>query len=148
MKATFGAGCFWGVEEAFKKYGKTTVGYMGGSVTFPSYDLVCTDTTGHAEVLQISYDPKKVSYKKLLSVFWKVHNPTQKNRQGWDVGKQYRSVIFFHNEEQHKEALASLIKEQKKYKKKIVTEIVAAEKFYPAEDYHQRYLEKKGLNMC
>ena len=144
-KATFGAGCFWGVEAAFrlvKGVKDTAVGFMGGRVKNPSYWMVCTKLTGHAEVVQVEYDPKKVSYEKLLDVFWNVHNPTTKNRQGWNVGNEYRSVIFFHDEKQKKAALESINKVQKSLKSKIVTEIKKAPDFYKAEEYHQKYLEK------
>jgi peptide-methionine (S)-S-oxide reductase len=149
-KATFGAGCFWGVEEAFRKIKgieKTTVGYMGGALKNPTYEDVCTDKTGHAEVVQVKYDPKKLSYEKLLEIFWEIHDPTQLNRQGPDFGTQYRSVIFYHDENQRKIAEISkdkLVKSQK-YSKPIVTEITEAGDFYKAEEYHQRYLQKKGL---
>ncbi|MDH7517528.1 MAG: peptide-methionine (S)-S-oxide reductase MsrA [Candidatus Thermoplasmatota archaeon] len=152
-KATFGAGCFWGVEEAFRKIKgveKTTVGYMGGTLKNPTYEDVCTDKTGHAEVVQIEFDPKKVSYEELLEIFWSIHDPTQLNRQGPDFGTQYRSVIFCHNERQKKIAEASKDKlaKSKKYSKPIVTEITQAGEFYKAEEYHQRYLQKKGLSGC
>ena len=152
-KATLGAGCFWHVEAEFRKINgvkNTAVGYEGGNFENPSYENVCTDNTGHAEVIEIEFDPKKVSYDKLLEVFWNLHDPTTLNRQGPDVGTQYRSVIFYHNEKQKKMALASKEKLQKsKYKdRNVVTEIVPAKKFYKAEGYHQRYLEKKGLFTC
>ena len=149
--ATFAAGCFWHVEEAFrtlKGVKKTTVGYIGGKMKNPTYDAVCSDETGHAEALEVEYDEKQISYKELLKEFWKCHNPTQKNKQGPDVGTQYRSAIFYHNEEQKKEAEQSLKEEQKKYDEKIATEIVKAGTFYPAEDYHQKYLMKRGLKTC
>ncbi len=149
--ATFAAGCFWHVEEAFrtlKGVTKTTVGYMGGKMKNPTYEQVCTDETGHAEVCQVEYDEKQISFKELLNAFWKCHNPTQKNRQGPDVGTQYRSAIFYHNEQQKKEAEQSLKEEQKKYEEKIATEIVKAGTFYSAEDYHQKYLMKRGLKTC
>lgn len=149
--ATFGAGCFWHVEEAFrtlKGVTKTTVGYMGGTMKNPTYEAVCSNETGHAEVCQVEYDEKKISFKELLKTFWNCHNPTQKNRQGPDVGTQYRSAIFYHSEKQKKEAEQSLKEEQKKYGKKIVTEIAKAGTFYPAEDYHQKYLMKRGLKTC
>ncbi len=149
--ATFGAGCFWHVEEAFrtlKGVTKTTVGYMGGTMKNPTYEQVCTDETGHAEVCQVEYDEKQISFKELLKAFWGCHNPTQKNRQGPDVGTQYRSAIFYHNEQQKKEAEQSLKEEQKKYEEKIATEIVKAGTFYSAEDYHQKYLMKRGLKTC
>ncbi|MDH7507612.1 MAG: peptide-methionine (S)-S-oxide reductase MsrA [Candidatus Thermoplasmatota archaeon] len=152
-KATFGAGCFWGVEEAFRKIKgvkKTTVGYMGGSFKNPTYEDVCTDKTGHAEVVQIEYDPKEISYEKLLEIFWSIHNPTQLNRQGPDYGTQYRSIIFYHNEKQKKLAELSKNKiiESNKYSKPVFTEIKKASEFYIAEEYHQHYLQKKGLTGC
>ena len=152
-KATFGAGCFWGVEAAFRQIkgvATTQVGYMGGKMKSPSYEDVCTDETGHAEVVEITYDPKRVSYEKLLDVFWQNHDPTQLNRQGPDVGTQYRTVIFYHTPEQKKAAIASKEKLEKsgKYNKPIMTEIVPASAFYKAEEYHQQYLEKRGLSTC
>jgi len=151
--ATFGAGCFWGVEATFREIEgvrATTVGYEGGSVENPTYRQVCTDTTGHAEVVQVDYDPNLVSYRELLDVFWEGHDPTTLNRQGPDVGKQYRSVIFFHSPEQQGEAKASLQARETSgvHKRPIVTQIVPAETFYPAEDYHQQYLAKRGLRSC
>ncbi len=146
-KATFGAGCFWHVEAAFQKILgviQTSVGYMGGPLKNPNYRQVCTDITGHAEVVQIQYDPKKISYEELLEIFWKIHDPTQLNRQGPNIGTQYRSVIFYYTEEQKKKALKSREKHQKKYKNKIVTEINPALEFWRAEDYHQKYFEKHG----
>jgi len=148
MKATFGAGCFWGVEEAFRKLGDTEVGYSGGDTKHPSYWDVATRLTGHAEVVQITFDEKKISYKEVLKLFWKVHDPTQKNRQGPDVGSEYRSIIFYRNAKQKKEAEESLQEEQKKYDKPIVTEIVPFEEFYHAEEYHQKYLMKRNLKTC
>lgn len=152
-KATFGAGCFWGVEAAFRQIKgvvATTVGYEGGTFANPTYRDVCTDRTGHAEAVQVEYDPARVSYNDLLNVFWENHNPTTLNRQGPDVGTQYRSVIFYNSPEQQKEAIAS--KEQLqasgKYRRPIVTEIVPVSTFYRAEDYHQQYLEKRGLSSC
>ena len=152
-KATFGAGCFWGVEAAFRQIKgvvATTVGYEGGTFANPTYRDVCTDRTGHAEAVQVEYDPARVSYNDLLNVFWENHNPTTLNRQGPDVGTQYRSVIFYNSPEQQKEAIAS--KEQLqasgKYRRPIVTEVVPASTFYRAEDYHQQYLEKRGLSSC
>jgi len=147
MKATFAAGCFWGVEASFmnlKGVESTTVGYMGGKTENPSYEEVCTDKTGHAEVVQIEYNPDVISYKELLDVFWNIHDPTQKNKQGPDIGTQYRSVIFYHNEKQKKTAseLKEKIQKSNKYKKNIETEIKPAEKFYRAEEYHQKYFEK------
>ena len=152
-KATFGAGCFWGIEETFRKIKgvkETSVGFMGGSMENPSYKDVCTDTTGHAEVVQIKFNPSEISYDELLDVFWNCHNPTTSNRQGHDIGTQYRSVIFYHDEKQRLLAFESKQKLEKseKYEKDIVTEIVPASNFYRAEDYHQRYLMKRGLNKC
>ena len=144
--ATFGAGCFWGVEAAYQKINgviKTIVGYMGGTTKNPSYEDVCTDKTGHAEVVQVQFDNKIVKYEELLDVFWKIHDPTQLNRQGFDIGTQYRSVIFYHNEKQKILAEKSKNK-QEKSKKQIVTEIVPAKEFYKAEEYHQNYLKKQG----
>ena len=151
--ATFGAGCFWGIEFTFQKIKgvlKTTVGYMGGNKKNPTYEDVCTDKTGHAEVVQIQFDKKIVTYEKLLDVFWEIHDPTQLNRQGPDLGAQYRSVIFFHNKDQKKLAEISKNKQEKsgKYKKPIVTEILPAEEFYKAEEYHQNYLKKHGGSSC
>ena len=151
--ATFGAGCFWGIEETFRKIKgvkETSVGFMGGSMENPSYKDVCTDTTGHAEVVQIKFNPSEISYDELLDVFWNCHNPTTSNRQGHDIGTQYRSVIFYHDEKQRLLAFESKQKLEKseKYEKDIVTEIVPASNFYRAEDYHQRYLMKRGLNKC
>ena len=150
MKATFGAGCFWHVEALFRKVKgvkSTAVGYLGGSLKDPTYEDVCSGHTGHAEVVQIDYDPEVVSYDDLLTVFWNNHDATTLNRQGPDVGEQYRSAIFFHNAEQ--EATAKISKEKiqslDKFKgRKIVTEIVQASQFYKAEDYHQQYFEKCG----
>lgn len=151
-KATFGAGCFWGVEETFRQLKgvvSTAVGYEGGTMDHPTYRDVCTDETGHAEVVQVTYDPKVISYSKLLEVFWNSHNPTSLNRQGPDIGTQYRSVIFFHSSEQEKTARISKDNLQKKgYQSPIVTQIVPAETFWIAEDYHQQYLAKRGLSHC
>lgn len=151
--ATFGAGCFWGVEETFRATSgvvNTAVGYMGGTLTQPTYEDVCTDRTGHAEVVQIEFDPSVVDYQQLLDIFWSNHNPTTIDRQGPDVGSQYRSVIFFHSPEQ--EALAQQSKQQLdasgKFPSPIVTEIIPAETFWKAEDYHQQYLAKRGLSTC
>lgn len=152
-KATFGAGCFWGVEETFrgtKGVTNTAVGYEGGTYQNPTYRDVCTDQTGHAEVVEVEYDPEQVSYDQLLQVFWENHNPTTLNRQGPDVGTQYRSVIFYHTPEQQKEAEASKERMQSsdRYKRPIVTQVVPATPFYRAEEYHQRYLAKRGLSHC
>lgn len=153
-KATFGAGCFWGVEASFQNIdgvASTTVGYMGGDFKNPTYEDVCTDKTGHAEVVHITYDPSIISYEKLLDIFWDIHNPTQRNRQGPDHGTQYRSVVFYHTDQQKKIAEQSKTKleESKKYKRKpIVTEITPAKEFYPAEEYHQKYVEKHGGVSC
>ncbi|MBI2664292.1 peptide-methionine (S)-S-oxide reductase MsrA [Candidatus Woesearchaeota archaeon] len=149
--ATFAAGCFWHVEAAFRKVKgvvSTRVGYTGGSYENPGYRDVCSGKTGHAEAVEVAFDPKKVSYDELLKVFWSSLDPTQLNRQGPDAGSQYRSAIFYHNAAQKKAAAASLDDEQKKYKAKIVTEIRKAEKFFEAEEYHQQYLEKRGLATC
>lgn len=149
--AMFGAGCFWGVEEAFRTLKgvlKTSVGYAGGKLKNPSYEQVCTDRTGHAEVVQVEYDPTIINYDQLLETFWKCHDPTTPNRQGPDVGTQYRSAIFYYTEEQEKQALASKQKISKKYKNPIVTEIERAGTFYPAEEYHQKYLMKRGAKIC
>jgi peptide-methionine (S)-S-oxide reductase len=151
--ATFGAGCFWGVEAAFRQVEgvvSTAVGYMGGTLKNPTYKDVCTDRTGHAEVVEVEYDPSKVSYDELLNVFWANHDPTTLNRQGPDVGTQYRSVIFFHTPQQEAAAKASKERLQAsgQYKRPVVTEIVPAADFWRAEEYHQQYLEKRGLAHC
>ncbi|MDO8480787.1 MAG: peptide-methionine (S)-S-oxide reductase MsrA [Nanoarchaeota archaeon] len=152
-KATFGGGCFWGVEAAFRKIKgvtSTRVGYMGGQLENPSYEDVCTDSTGHAEVVEVTFDPAALKYEMLLETFWSVHDPTQVDKQGPDFGTQYRSVVFFHSKKQ--EELVKKSKEEleklKRFKKPIATEIVQARTFYCAEDYHQQYLEKKGLASC
>jgi peptide-methionine (S)-S-oxide reductase len=152
-KATFGAGCFWGVEVAFRRVKgvlSTSVGYMGGTVENPTYEDVCTDRTGHAEVVAVEYDPAQVSYKELLEVFWQIHDPRQLNRQGPDVGSQYRSVIFHHDAEQEAAARASkdALQESRTGAGEVVTEIVPASTFYRAEEYHQQYLEKRGRRSC
>ena len=150
-KATFGAGCFWGVEAAFRQLDgvtKTEVGYEGGTLENPTYEDVCSHTTGHAEVVEVTYDPERVSYEQLLEVFWNKHNPTQKNRQGWDIGDQYRSVVFVHDEEQREAAERSKEREQVRYRKPIVTLVEPAPTFYEAEERHQRYLEKHGRSTC
>jgi peptide-methionine (S)-S-oxide reductase len=152
-KATFGAGCFWGVEATFRKIqgvSATAVGYCGGKLENPTYEQVCTDRTGHAEVVEVEYDPGQVSYEQLLEVFWSNHNPTTLNRQGPDHGTQYRSAIFYHTPEQQETAEISKEKLEKsgKLARPIVTEITPASKFYRAEEYHQQYLEKRGLAHC
>jgi peptide-methionine (S)-S-oxide reductase len=150
-KATLGAGCFWGVEAAFRRLAgvkETQVGYMGGKLKNPSYKDVCTDSTGHAEVLGVTFDPEVISYPDILEMFWDNHNPTTLNRQGPDVGTQYRSAIFYHSPEQEAEAKASRDAAQKRFPKPIVTEIVPATEFWRAEEYHQQYLEKRGLSQC
>ena len=150
-KATFGAGCFWGVEAAFRQLEgvtKTEVGYEGGRLANPSYADVCSHTTGHAEVVEVTYDPERISYEELLDVFWRKHDPTQLNRQGWDIGDQYRSAVFFHDEEQRAAAEASKAREQPNWRRPIVTVIEPAQTFWPAEDYHQQYLEKRGRATC
>jgi len=150
-KATFGAGCFWGVEAAFRQLEGVTgtrVGYTGGTLDNPTYEDVCSHTTGHAEVVEVTYDPERVSYEQLLDVFWAKHDPTQLNRQGWDVGDQYRSVVFVHDQEQQEAALQSKAREQANLSAPIVTQIEPAETFYEAEDYHQQYLEKRGRSTC
>jgi peptide-methionine (S)-S-oxide reductase len=152
-KATFGAGCFWGVEELFRTtpgVTATSVGYMGGTMAHPTYEDVCTDTTGHAEVVQLEYDPGQISYQQLLKLFFENHNPTTLHRQGPDVGSQYRSVIFFHSTDQQRLAkeYLSFLETQKTYSRPIVTEVVNAQEFYPAEEYHQQYLKKRGMSHC
>ena len=152
-KATFGAGCFWGVEEAFRQLKGVTsaaVGYEGGTKIAPTYQDVCTDRTGHAEVVEVDFDPKMISYETLLDAFWELHDPTTLNRQGPDHGTQYRSVIFFHSDEQERIAKASKEKLSKSgnYKNPIVTQIVPAQTFWRAEEYHQQYLAKRGLGSC
>lgn len=152
-RATFAAGCFWGVEETFSHVPgviSTRVGYIGGHTENPTYHQVCGDTTGHAEAVEVTYDPSIVSYEKLLAAFWQCHNPTLINRQGPDVGSQYRSVIFYHDDEQKQLAQAAkqALIDAKKYSKPIATEIIPASTFYPAEEYHQKYLKKQGLSNC
>jgi peptide-methionine (S)-S-oxide reductase len=151
--ATFGAGCFWGVEETFRQLPgvkSTAVGYLGGTLENPTYEDVCTGRTGHAEVVQLTYDPDEVTYEKLLDVFWTSHNPTTKNRQGWDIGTQYRSAIFFHTPKQESIARQSKAAQQPHglFRKEVVTEITPASVFYPAEEYHQQYLSKRGAAAC
>jgi peptide-methionine (S)-S-oxide reductase len=150
-KATFAAGCFWGVEATFRAIpgvSDARVGYTGGHLDKPTYKDVCTDRTGHAEAIEVTFDPARVSYEKLLKVFWENHNPTTLNRQGPDWGSQYRSAIFYHSPEQAAAARASMEEAQAKHKNPIVTQIVPAVKFWDAEEYHQRYLEKRGLASC
>jgi peptide-methionine (S)-S-oxide reductase len=152
-KATFAAGCFWGVEEQFRQLDgvlNTTVGYEGGHTENPSYKDVCTDSTGHAEVVQVEYDPAKVSYQRLAEVFFASHDPTQVNRQGPDYGTQYRSAVFVHTPEQGKivSELKSALESSGKFRKPIATEIVPAQTFWPAEEYHQKYLAKRGVSHC
>ncbi|MDQ4016582.1 MAG: peptide-methionine (S)-S-oxide reductase MsrA [Thermoproteota archaeon] len=151
--ATFAAGCFWGVEESFRKIKgvkSTMVGYTGGRWENPTYNDVCADLTGHAEAIQLQYDPQEVSYEDLLEVFWSIHNPTTKNRQGFDYGIQYRSVIFYHTPDQELSARRSIEELEKsgRFRNRIVTEIVPAATFYKAEEYHQKYYEKKGGGSC
>jgi peptide-methionine (S)-S-oxide reductase len=152
-RASFAAGCFWGVEAAFRQVQgvlETAVGYSGGRTENPTYETVCSGRTGHAETVEVEYDPAKVKYEQLLDVFWENHDPTTLNRQGPDVGEQYRSVIFFQTPEQEAAAIASRDKRERsgRYKRPIVTEIKPASTFYRAEEYHQRYLEKHGLAHC
>lgn len=151
--ATFGAGCFWGVEVTFRNVRgvkDALVGYLGGTLANPTYKDVCTGRTGHAEVVQVEYDPAEATYAKLLDVFWGNHDPTTLNRQGPDVGAQYRSAIFYHTPEQKRlaEESKASVEAAGKFRRPIVTEITEASTFYPAEDYHQRYLEKRGLASC
>ena len=152
-KATFAAGCFWGVESNFRRLPgviSATSGYIGGHTQDPTYQDVCTDRTGHAEAVEVEFDPAKISYDQLLDAFWSLHDPTTPNRQGPDVGSQYRSAIFYYDAEQEKAAIASRERAQKsgRFRRPIVTEIVAAPQFYPAEEYHQRYYEKHNLRGC
>jgi len=152
-KATFGAGCFWGVEEEFRKIPgvlDAAVGYAGGTMDNPTYRDVCTDRTGHAEVVEVDFDPSVVSYDRLLDVFWNAHDPTQVNRQGPDVGTQYRSVIFTHSPDQESAARASRdrLDQSGRFRRPIATQIEPAPKFWRAEDYHQQYLAKRGLGSC
>jgi peptide-methionine (S)-S-oxide reductase len=149
--ATFAAGCFWGVEDAFRRVPgviDALSGYSGGHVDNPTYRQVCSHTTGHAESVEVTFDPQRVGYDRLLDVFWQIHDPTQLNRQGPDVGDQYRSAIFTDGAEQERAALASRDLEQQKYSRKIVTQILPAPRFWPAEEYHQRYFEKNGGGAC
>jgi peptide-methionine (S)-S-oxide reductase len=152
-KATFGAGCFWGVEAAFRQINgvtATAVGYAGGTLENPTYRDVCSGRTGHAEVVEVEFDPDVVSYDELLNVFWENHDPTTLNRQGPDVGEQYRSAIFYHTPEQESAARASkeALEQSGKYRRPVVTEIIPAPTFYRAEDYHQQYFEKRGISHC
>jgi peptide-methionine (S)-S-oxide reductase len=151
--ATFGAGCFWGIEAAFRRLPgvlDAAVGYSGGRTENPTYQDVCTDTTGHAEVVQVTFDPEKLSYEQLLDAFWTIHDPTQVNRQGPDYGKQYRTAIFFHSPEQEATAKKSkqALDASGKLRRPVATEITAAGPFWRAEEYHQRYLEKRGAASC
>jgi peptide-methionine (S)-S-oxide reductase len=151
QKATFAAGCFWGVEAAFRQVPgvrATRVGYTGGTSERPSYEEVCTGRTGHAEAVEVEFDPERVTYETLLDIFWNEHDPTTPNRQGPDVGTQYRSAVFFHSPDQETAARASRDRAQSRHRKEIVTEITPATEFWPAEEYHQRYLEKRGLATC
>ena len=152
-KATFAAGCFWGVEDAFRQVKgvtSTTVGYIGGTTKNPTYKEVCTDRTGHAEAVEVEFDPNQVSYRELLALFFQSHDPTTLNRQGPDFGTQYRSAIFFHDTEQEKESREAKAALEKAgiFKRPIVTQIVPAPEFYRAEDYHQQYFEKQGIRSC
>jgi len=150
-KATFGAGCFWGVEAAFRRLDGVTateVGYAGGATANPTYEQVCSHSTGHAEVVEVTFDPDRIPYEQLLAVFFAEHDPTQLNRQGPDIGDQYRSVVFVHDAAQRAAAEASRDRVQERLSKPVVTQIEDAPPFWPAEDYHQRYLEKRGLASC
>ena len=152
-KATFGAGCFWGVEAEFRRIAGVTgtaVGYEGGTMQNPTYEDVCTDRTGHAEVVQVEYDPEQVSYDRLLEVFFNSHDPTQHNRQGPDVGSQYRSAVFYHTPEQKAaaEAAKARLEQSGQFRRPIATQVVPATDFYQAEEYHQQYLEKRGQGSC
>src|SRR5438093_1783289 len=152
QKATFGAGCFWGVEAEFRQLPKgvvsTAVGYEGGTMKNPTYRDVCTDRTGHAEAVEVEYNPEEISYEELLEVFWENHDPTTLNRQGPDVGKQYRSAVFYHTPQQHEAAIASKeqLEREGRFHRPIVTQIVPAMTFYEPEEYHQPYLEKRALS--
>jgi peptide-methionine (S)-S-oxide reductase len=151
QRATFAAGCFWGVEASFREMEgvvRTSVGYTGGTSADPGYEQVCSGSTGHAEAVDVWFDPAIVSYDELVSTFWSMHDPTTRDRQGWDFGSQYRSAIFFHDDEQQRLATASRDERQQVVARPIVTEIVPAATFYDAEDYHQRYFEKHGGAVC
>ena len=152
-KATFGAGCFWGIAAAFRQVPgviSTSVGYMGGTLDEPSYRQVCTGRTGHAEVVQVTYDAERLSYDDVLAVFWDNHDPTTRDRQGPDVGTQYRSAVFFHDDDQAAAARRSIeeLEASGRLRRPVVTEVTPAATFWPAEDYHQQYLEKRGLSTC
>jgi peptide-methionine (S)-S-oxide reductase len=150
-RATFAAGCFWGVEASFREIEgvvSTKVGYTGGTIADPTYEQVCSDSTGHAEAVEVWFDPALVSYDQLLGVFWSIHDPTTRNRQGWDLGSQYRSAIFFDDGDQERLATVSRDGHQTGRSRQIVTQIVPASPFYDAEDYHQRYFEKHGGAAC
>ena len=152
--ATFAAGCFWGVEAAFRQVAGVTatrVGYTGGRTDHPTYDQVCSGRTGHAEAVEVRFDPEQVSYRELLTLFWSIHDPTQLNRQGPDIGANYRSAIFVHSDEQRtlaEESRGALLRSGRYGRRQIVTEIVSAGTFWPAEDYHQQYFEKRGISGC
>jgi peptide-methionine (S)-S-oxide reductase len=153
QKAIFAAGCFWGIESAFRQVEgvlEATVGYTGGTTENPTYEQVCTGRTGHAEAVEVTFDPQRISYEQLLDVFWKIHDPTQLNRQGPDTGTQYRSAVFYLDDSQREAAEASKTRlaESGSFPRPIVTEITQASAFYPAEEYHQRYLEKRGVRQC
>ncbi|MBW3542318.1 MAG: peptide-methionine (S)-S-oxide reductase MsrA [Planctomycetes bacterium] len=152
-KATFAAGCFWGVEETFRRLPgviRTQVGYIGGKAERPTYEQVCSDRTGHAEAVEVEYDPERTSYEALLDVFWNAHDPTQVNRQGPDIGTQYRSAVFYHDESQREAAEASrrALETSGSPRRPIATEIVPASTFWRAEEYHQQYLAKRGASGC
>jgi peptide-methionine (S)-S-oxide reductase len=151
QRATFAAGCFWGVEASFREIEgvvETRVGYTGGQSADPSYEQVCSGDTGHAESVEVRFDPELVSYGDLLEAFWSMHDPTTPDRQGWDFGSQYRSAIFFQDPEQERLAIASRDRHQESLRRPIVTQIAPASRFYDAEDYHQRYFEKHGGAVC
>jgi peptide-methionine (S)-S-oxide reductase len=150
-KATFAAGCFWGVEVEFRNIEGVTdaqVGYTGGTTEQPTYKEVCSGRTGHAEAVEVTFDPSEVAYGELVDAFWRLHDPTQVNRQGWDIGSQYRSAIFTHSPEQARVAAESKARAQERLSKPIATQIVPAETFWPAEEYHQQYLVKNGRATC